>query len=157
VDQLRILCGCGRQDCDRVIALTVAEYEHVRADPREVLVIADHAAGDVERVVARTDRYAVVAKGEGSAAAVAVEIAVDRDSRAQLVHTLPSTVWLLLDRAGMDPAPCRAGLTWRQFLAAQDLRDVLGVDRPTATEDQLQHAAAHQPECQGRITSGIHR
>jgi hypothetical protein len=31
----------------------------------------------------------------------------------------PSTVWLLLKRAGIDPAPRRAGLTWRQFLLAQ--------------------------------------
>jgi putative transposase len=31
----------------------------------------------------------------------------------------PSTVWLLLHRAGIDPAPRRAVLTWRQFLAAQ--------------------------------------
>jgi putative transposase len=28
-------------------------------------------------------------------------------------------VWLLLNRAGIDPAPRRAGLTWRQFLSAQ--------------------------------------
>jgi putative transposase len=31
----------------------------------------------------------------------------------------PSTVWLLLPRAGIDPAPRRAGRTWRQFLSAQ--------------------------------------
>jgi len=31
----------------------------------------------------------------------------------------PSTVWLLLDRAGIEPAPHRAGLMWRQFLSAQ--------------------------------------
>ena len=31
----------------------------------------------------------------------------------------PSTVWLLLKRAGIDPAPRRAGLTWRQFLSVQ--------------------------------------
>ena len=72
-EHLRILCECGWPDCDRVIALTVAEYEHVRADPREFLVVADHVVGDVERVVARTDRYAVVAKREGPAAAIAVE------------------------------------------------------------------------------------
>ena len=30
-----------------------------------------------------------------------------------------STVWLLLNRAGIDPAPRRAGLTWREFLSAQ--------------------------------------
>jgi putative transposase len=28
-------------------------------------------------------------------------------------------VWLILKRAGIDPAPRRAGQTWRQFLAAQ--------------------------------------
>jgi putative transposase len=28
-------------------------------------------------------------------------------------------VWLLLKRAGIEPAPRRAGLTWRQFLSAQ--------------------------------------
>ena len=31
----------------------------------------------------------------------------------------PSTVWLLLKRARIDPAPRRGGLTWRQFLSAQ--------------------------------------
>jgi putative transposase len=31
----------------------------------------------------------------------------------------PSTVWLILKRAGVDPAPRRSGLSWRQFLAAQ--------------------------------------
>jgi putative transposase len=31
----------------------------------------------------------------------------------------PSTVWLILKRAGIDPAPCRSGPTWRQFLTAQ--------------------------------------
>jgi putative transposase len=31
----------------------------------------------------------------------------------------PSTVWRLLKRAGIDPAPRRAALTWRQFVSAQ--------------------------------------
>jgi putative transposase len=30
-----------------------------------------------------------------------------------------STVWKILHQAGVDPAPRRAGLTWRQFLTAQ--------------------------------------
>jgi hypothetical protein len=30
-----------------------------------------------------------------------------------------STVWEILHAAGIDPAPRRAGPTWRQFLAAQ--------------------------------------
>ena len=31
----------------------------------------------------------------------------------------PSTVWQILQRAGFDPAPRRAGPTWREFLTAQ--------------------------------------
>jgi len=30
-----------------------------------------------------------------------------------------STVWKILNRAGVDPAPRRAGPTWRQFLTCQ--------------------------------------
>jgi transposase InsO family protein len=37
-----------------------------------------------------------------------------------LGHKLaPSTVWLILRRAGIDPAPRRSGQSWRQFLTAQ--------------------------------------
>jgi putative transposase len=38
-----------------------------------------------------------------------------------------STVWTILRRAGMDPAPKRSALTWRQFLRAQ-AKGVLAVD-----------------------------
>src|SRR5206468_185666 len=38
-----------------------------------------------------------------------------------------STVWAVLDRAGVDPAPTRSAVSWRQFLRAQ-ARDVLAVD-----------------------------
>ncbi len=31
----------------------------------------------------------------------------------------PSTVWKMLKDAGIDPAPRRAGQTWRRFLAGQ--------------------------------------
>jgi hypothetical protein len=70
---IRILCECGREDCDRLVAMTLAEYESVRADPRQFAVAHDHVIADVERVVARTDRYTVVAKREGTPEAVAVE------------------------------------------------------------------------------------
>jgi putative transposase len=37
-----------------------------------------------------------------------------------LGHRLaPSTVWLILQRAGVDPAPQRTGQSWRQFLTTQ--------------------------------------
>jgi hypothetical protein len=70
---VRILCECGRQDCDRVLAVTLAEYETLRADPRRFAVTHRHVAADLEQVVARTDRYAVVVKRPGTPAAVAVE------------------------------------------------------------------------------------
>jgi hypothetical protein len=38
-----------------------------------------------------------------------------------------STVWTMLRRAGVDPAPQRSALTWRQFLRAQ-AKGVLAVD-----------------------------
>jgi putative transposase len=38
-----------------------------------------------------------------------------------------STVWTILQRAGVDPAPTRSALTWRQFLRAQ-ATGVLAVD-----------------------------
>jgi putative transposase len=38
-----------------------------------------------------------------------------------------STVWTILQRAGIDPAPARSALSWRQFLQAQ-AASVLAVD-----------------------------
>jgi hypothetical protein len=72
-DHVRIVCECGRLECDRVIAITIAEYQSVRADPRQFAVARDHVVAEVERVVAETDRYAVVAKRQGTPAAVATE------------------------------------------------------------------------------------
>jgi hypothetical protein len=31
----------------------------------------------------------------------------------------PSTVWTILTKAGVDPAPRRSGPTWKQFLTAK--------------------------------------
>jgi putative transposase len=38
-----------------------------------------------------------------------------------------STVWAILQRAGVDPAPIRSAVSWRQFLRAQ-AKGVLAVD-----------------------------
>jgi hypothetical protein len=42
------------------------------------------------------------------------------------VTVAPSTVYEILRAAGIGPAPCRAGPTWRQFLRAQ--AGILAVD-----------------------------
>jgi putative transposase len=39
----------------------------------------------------------------------------------------PNTVWSILKRAGIDPAPRRSGPTWRQFLTAQ-AHGILAID-----------------------------
>jgi hypothetical protein len=70
---VRVLCECGHLECDRLIAITTAEYEAVRADPVQFLVVHAHVLPEVERVVAHTDRYTVVAKREGTPAAIAIQ------------------------------------------------------------------------------------
>jgi hypothetical protein len=69
----RVLCECGHLECDRLIAITIAEYEAVRADATQFVVVHVHVLPEVERVVAQTDRYTVVAKREGTAAAIAIQ------------------------------------------------------------------------------------
>ena len=71
--QVRVLCECGQLECDRLIAITLAEYEAVRDDATQFAVVRAHVMPGVERVVAETDRYTVVAKREGIPAAVAIE------------------------------------------------------------------------------------
>jgi hypothetical protein len=72
-DLVHMICECGMEDCDRVIAISVAEYEEVRSDPRQFAVVRDHVLGDVEDVVRETDRFVVVCKKDGTPAEVAEE------------------------------------------------------------------------------------
>ena len=50
-----------------------------------------------------------------------------------------STVWTILHRAGVDPAPKRSAVSWRQFLRAQ-AKGVLAVDFFTVDTVFLQAA-----------------
>jgi hypothetical protein len=70
---VRMLCECGKESCDRLIAITLPEYERVRSHPRTFAVMRDHVMEDMERVVDETDRFVVVAKREGTPAQVAIE------------------------------------------------------------------------------------
>lgn len=74
---VRMVCECGRETCDRLVAITIAEYEDVRSDPRRFVLVRDHVIPDMERVVDETDRYVVVVKREGEPA----DVAVDEDPR----------------------------------------------------------------------------
>jgi hypothetical protein len=70
---IRMVCECGRESCDRVIAITLSEYEHVRSDPIRFAVLRDHVVADVEQVIDETDRFVVVAKRAGTPADIATE------------------------------------------------------------------------------------
>jgi hypothetical protein len=75
--QIRMICECGRDECERVVAITVAEYEQIRNDPIRFAVTRDHVMPDVEEVVDRTDRFVVVTKREGTP----MDVAIDTDPR----------------------------------------------------------------------------
>jgi hypothetical protein len=75
---VRMMCECGRQTCDRLVAITIAEYEHVRSDPRRFVLVQDHVIPDMELVVDEMDRYVVVVKREGEPA----DVAIDEDPRS---------------------------------------------------------------------------
>ena len=68
---IRMICECGRRDCERKVAITVQEYEQTRSDPRRFVVVEDHVYPDVEEIVLDTGRYVVVQKREGTPAVVA--------------------------------------------------------------------------------------
>jgi hypothetical protein len=75
---LTFICECGRMGCTRMIELTRAEYEAVRANPRRFALLAGHEMEDVETVVERHERYLVVEKNED----VEAEVVEDTDPRS---------------------------------------------------------------------------
>jgi hypothetical protein len=72
-----IVCECGKVDCAELIAVTRAEYEAVRSDPRHFLVLPGHEHTDTARLVERNSHFFVVEKLEHAA-----EIAVEHDPRS---------------------------------------------------------------------------
>jgi hypothetical protein len=71
------VCECGSAECSRLIELTPAEYERVRSDPCRFAIVNGHEIVEVETVVERHDRYAVVRKLDDSGA-----VAKETDPRA---------------------------------------------------------------------------
>ena len=56
------LCECPRQDCTEIVLLTLAEYEEVRAGPRQGLSVIGHDDPSIERIVRQTDGFVVTEK-----------------------------------------------------------------------------------------------
>jgi hypothetical protein len=72
------VCECGYADCHRIVELTAAEYEAIRADPTCFAVLSDHVIPDVEHVIADHGTWSVIRKD-----GVGREIADDLDPRAE--------------------------------------------------------------------------
>jgi hypothetical protein len=72
-DPVEFTCECGRADCREPLAMTVVEYEAVRALPTRFAVVPGHEQPEIETVVERHPAYLVVEKREEDAQAVARE------------------------------------------------------------------------------------
>ena len=76
-DGSEFLCECGRDECTARLAMTIDEYERVRAVATRFAVSPGHEWPGYERVVESNSRYAVVeTKAEAGA-----EISIARDPR----------------------------------------------------------------------------
>jgi hypothetical protein len=69
-------CECARVGCNRLIELTVREYERIRANPRRFVVVPGHEYPDIETVVAAGPRYLIIEKLNQAA-----EVAEEHDPR----------------------------------------------------------------------------
>lgn len=69
-------CECARLGCNRLVELTVHEYEEIRANPRRFVVVPGHEFPDVEIVVEARRGYLIVEKQDQAA-----EVAERHDPR----------------------------------------------------------------------------
>ena len=69
-------CECAQLGCNRLVELTVREYEEVRSHPRRFVVLPGHEMTDVETVVATRPGYVIVEKRDQAG-----EVAERRDPR----------------------------------------------------------------------------
>ena len=74
---VRFRCECAALECNQAVAITVGEYESVRANPRRFVLLEGHQRGELEIVVDHL-RDAVVVEKQGDSGAVAEE----RDPRS---------------------------------------------------------------------------
>jgi hypothetical protein len=65
------LCECGNASCTETIPMTISDYESLRSDARQFVVLPGHEVPELEDVVVRNDKFLVVQKKPGEPAALA--------------------------------------------------------------------------------------
>jgi hypothetical protein len=56
------LCECSNRDCTFRIALTSAQYETIRSDPKQFVVLPDHFTPEIEEVAVEHEAFWIVRK-----------------------------------------------------------------------------------------------
>ena len=70
-------CECGVLGCNKLMELTIPEYEAVRASPTHFAILDGHEIPATEHIVLRHERYVVVEKDDDAAI-----VAIDTDPRS---------------------------------------------------------------------------
>jgi hypothetical protein len=68
-----VRCECSRADCTETLRLSLEEYEAVRGEPRQCVVVAEHVDERVDRVVGRIRSYVLIEKVGDEAVRIADE------------------------------------------------------------------------------------
>ncbi len=55
-------CECANKDCTFRLVLSLEDYESVRSDGKQFVVLPDHYTPEIEEIVLRNDGYWVVRK-----------------------------------------------------------------------------------------------
>jgi hypothetical protein len=71
------LCECSDRTCTERVELTLAEYEHIRADATRFVVKKNHVVKEIEQVVETAADHVVIEK-HGEAGRVAIELEADQ-------------------------------------------------------------------------------
>jgi hypothetical protein len=73
VGEAEFVCECGLASCLERIRLPLADYERVRSEATDFLIVPGHELPEVETVVRQAPGYAVVRKNVGAAEELAIE------------------------------------------------------------------------------------
>jgi uncharacterized protein (DUF1499 family) len=71
--EYEFFCECADAACVERVKLTLAEYEHIRAEPTRFVVKKDHVVKEIEHVIESVRDHVVIEK-HGEAGRIAVEL-----------------------------------------------------------------------------------